>query len=175
MCFVGGGGNIVFATALPPSLFCALYCKHQILYKISLSNFYTCLRLRFLDVETNPGPHNPVPAVCRIFCSDVRAWPGTLVAWLWLRLGMIYCCALRLWFRNMCHVSELLVPGFGRPVLLCQGKLHRAPGMAAYIRDCYGAFRQPKSFECGCCEMLVLGFVVWDLTFMYSVFTATQT
>ena len=30
----------------------------------------------------------------------------------------------------------------------------RAHGMAAYVRDGYGAFRQPK-FECGCCEMLV--------------------
>ena len=32
----------------------------------------------------------------------------------------------------------------------------RASGMAAYVRDGYGAFRQPK-FECGCCEMLVFG------------------
>ena len=30
----------------------------------------------------------------------------------------------------------------------------RARGMAAYVQDGYGAFRQPK-FECGCCEMLV--------------------
>ena len=30
----------------------------------------------------------------------------------------------------------------------------RARGMAAYVRDGYGAFRQPK-FEFGCCEMLV--------------------
>ena len=30
----------------------------------------------------------------------------------------------------------------------------RARGMAAYVRDGYGAFRQPK-FECGCCKMLV--------------------
>ena len=29
----------------------------------------------------------------------------------------------------------------------------RARGMAAYVRNGYGAFRQPK-FECGCCEML---------------------
>ena len=28
----------------------------------------------------------------------------------------------------------------------------RARGMAAYVRDGYGAFRQSK-FECGCCEM----------------------
>ena len=51
-------------------------------------------------------------------------------------------------------MSELLVPGFGRPVLLCRGMMPRARGMAAYVRDGYGAFRQPK-FECGCCEMLV--------------------
>ena len=29
----------------------------------------------------------------------------------------------------------------------------RARGMAAYVRDGYGAFRQQK-FECGCCEIL---------------------
>ena len=52
------------------------------------------------------------------------------------------------------HVPELLVPGFGRPVLLCRGRLPRARGMAAYVRNGYGAFCQPK-FECGCCEMLV--------------------
>ena len=28
------------------------------------------------------------------------------------------------------HMSELLVPGFGRPVLLCQSKMPRARGMA---------------------------------------------
>ena len=55
---------------------------------------------------------------------------------------------------DMRHVSELLVPGFGRPVLLCRGKMPRVRGMAAYVRDCYGALRQPK-FECGCYEMLV--------------------
>ena len=55
---------------------------------------------------------------------------------------------------DMRHVSELLVPGFGHPVLLCRGKMPRACGMAAYVRDGYGPFHQPK-FECGCCEMLV--------------------
>ena len=63
--------------------------------------FYGCLRLRFLDVVTNPGPRRPVPTVCRILCSNV-----------WAR------------------------------------------GMAAYVRDGYGAFCQHK-FEFGCCEMLI--------------------
>ena len=52
------------------------------------------------------------------------------------------------------HISELLVPGFGGPVLLCRDGLPRARGMAAYVRDGYGVFRQPK-FEWGYCEMLV--------------------
>ena len=54
---------------------------------------------------------------------------------------------------DMRHVLETLVPGFGRPVLLYWGKMPRARGMAAYVRDGYGAFRQPK-FQCGCCEIL---------------------
>ena len=55
---------------------------------------------------------------------------------------------------DMRQVSELLVPCFGRPVLLCRGKMLRARGMAEYVRDGYRAFRQLK-FECGCCEMLI--------------------
>ena len=47
-----------------------------------------------------------------------------------------------------------MVPGFGHPVLLCVDGMPRAPAMAAYVRDGYGEFRQPK-FECACCEMLV--------------------
>ena len=54
---------------------------------------------------------------------------------------------------DMRHVSEVLVPGFCCPVL-CRCKMPRAHGMAAYVRDGYGAFCQSK-FECGCCEMLV--------------------
>ena len=35
---------------------------------------------------------------------------------------------------DLCHVSKLLVPGFGRPVLLCRGKLPHARGMAAMYK-----------------------------------------
>ena len=71
MGFVGGGGNIAITTALPPSSF-VYCCKHQIAYGFSLSHSYGCPRLQFLDVETNPGPHCPAPAVCRILWSNVR-------------------------------------------------------------------------------------------------------
>ena len=60
-------------------------------------NFFACLRLQFLDVETNPGPRRPVPDVGRILCSNVRGLALSLVS-------------------DMCHVSEILVPGFGSPV-----------------------------------------------------------
>ena len=40
--------------------------------------------------------------------------------------------------------------------------------MAAYVRDGFGAFRQPK-FECGCCEMLV--FRVWGARQNFYVFS----
>ena len=42
--------------------------------------FYACMRLRILDVETNPGPRRPVPDVCRILCSNVRGLAGLTVA-----------------------------------------------------------------------------------------------
>ena len=38
--------------------------------------------------------------------------------------------------------------------LVVPGQDALGPGMAAYVRDGYGAFHQPK-FECGCCEILV--------------------
>ena len=64
-----------------------------------------------------------------------------------------FCRPVLLCRGKMPHVSEVLVPGFCHPVLLCRGTMPRALGIAAYVRDGYGAFRQPK-FECGCCEML---------------------
>ena len=38
------------------------------------------MRLRILDVETDPGPRRPVPDVCRILCSNVRGLAGLTVA-----------------------------------------------------------------------------------------------
>ena len=105
--------------------------------------FYSCLRLRFPDVEINPGPRRPVAASCRILWSDVLGLSGNLSD-LAMALSQydIPLCSETL-VSDLRHLSELLVPGFGRPVLLCRGKLPRARGMAPYVRDGYGAFRQP--------------------------------
>ena len=113
--------------------------------------------LQFLDVETNPGPRRPVPAVCRILCSNLRGLAGNLsdLTMASSQYDILFCSEILVSdMPHMRHVSELLVPGFGCPVLLCRSKMPRARGMAAYVRDGNGAFRQSK-FECGCCEMLV--------------------
>ena len=116
--------------------------------------FYPCLRLLFLDVDTNAGPRRPVPVVCRILCSNLRGLAGnhsdlTVAS---SQYDILLCSETLV--SDMRHVSEILVSWFGWHVLLCRGKTPRVRGMAAYVRDGYGAFRQPK-FECGCCEILV--------------------
>ena len=105
--------------------------------------FYACLRHRCLDVETNPGPRLPVPVVCRIFCSNVQGLAGNLsdLTVALSQYGILVCSETLV--SDMGHVSEFLVPSFGRPVLLCQGKMPRARGVAAYVQDGYGTFRQP--------------------------------
>ena len=78
MGFVGGGSNIAIATALPPSSF--VYCIVNIKFFMDFLYliFYGSLRLRFLDVETNPIQRLPVPAVCRILSSNVLGLFGNL-------------------------------------------------------------------------------------------------
>ena len=76
--------------------------------------FYACLKLRFLDVETNPGQRRPVPEVCRILKSNMRGLSGNLSD---LIVASSQCnillCSEPL-VSDMRHVSELQVPGFGR-------------------------------------------------------------
>ena len=116
--------------------------------------FYGCLRLRILDVKTYPGVRRPVPAVCRILCSNMRGLAGNLSDLIVASSQYHLLLCSETLVSDMRHVSEVLVTGFGRPVLVCRGKMPRARGMAAYVRDGYAAFSQPK-FECYCCKMLV--------------------
>ena len=83
--------------------------------------FYACLRLWFLDVETNPGPRRPVPAACRILCSNVWGLAGDLsdLTVASSQYDILFCSETLV--ADIRHVSKLLVPGFGRPVLLCLG------------------------------------------------------
>ena len=121
-------------------------------------SFYGCLRLWFLDVETNPSLHRPVPAVCRIFCSNVRGLAGNLsdLTMASYQYDILLCSETLV--SDMHHVSGVLVPSFCCPVLLYQGKMPRARGMAAYVRDGNGASANPNlSVVAKCC---FLGFMV---------------
>ena len=102
--------------------------------------FYACLELRFPDVETNPGPRRPVPEACRILCSNVRCLSKNLsdVTVASSQCDLLLCSETLVSDRR--HMSELLVPGFHRPILLCRDGAPRARGMAAYVRDGYGHF-----------------------------------
>ena len=84
--------------------------------------YYACLRLRFLDVETNPGPRRPDPAACRIRCSNVRDLAGNLsdLTVASSQYDLLLCSEALV--SDMHHVSGILVPGFGRIVLLCRAR-----------------------------------------------------
>ena len=89
-----------------------------------------------------------------LLCSNVRGLAGNLsdLTVASSQYDMLLCSETLV--SDMRQVSKVLVRDFCRPVLLCRGKMSRVRGMAAYVRDGYGAFRQPK-FEIGFCEMLV--------------------
>ena len=105
-------------------------------------------------MDTNPGPRRYVPRSCRILCSNVRGLSRNLgdLTEASSQYDLMLCSETLVSYRR--HTSELMGPEFFRPVLFCQNWMPRSCGMAEYVRDGYGAFRQAK-FECGCCEMLV--------------------
>ena len=80
--------------------------------------FYGCLRLRFLDLETNPGPRRPVTAVCRILFSNVRglAWNLSELTLASSQYDILLCSETLV--SDMRHVSEVLVPGFYRRLVV---------------------------------------------------------
>ena len=85
--------------------------------------FYVYLSLCFLYVETNPGPQSPVSAVCRILCSNVRGLAGNLSDLTVASSHYDILLCFETLVSDMRLVSELLVPGFYRPVMFCLGKM----------------------------------------------------
>ena len=71
--------------------------------------FYACLRPRFLDVERSPGQRRPVPAVCRILCSNVLCQVGNLrdLTVASSQYDILLCSETLV--SDMRHVSEVLV------------------------------------------------------------------
>ena len=127
--------------------------KYSLIYSIYFLVF--CLRgISVSKCGDKPLPQGHVPGVCRILCSSVWSLSRNLsyLAELSSQNDLLLCFETLISYRR--HISELLVNGFGRSVLFCRDMMPWARGMAAYVRDGYGPFRQPK-IECGCCEVLV--------------------
>ena len=112
-----------------------------------------------MNVETNPGPRRPVPTVCRSLCSNVQGLARNLsdLTVASSQYDILLCSETLV--TDMRHVSEVLVPGFGRPVLLCRGKMPRARGMVAHVRDVTERFANP-SLSVAAAKCWFLGFVV---------------
>ena len=56
---------------------------------------------------------------------------------------------------NFRHISELVIPGFKRPILFKRNEINRAQGMAVYIRSGCSASHK-ATFECGCHEVQII-------------------
>ena len=103
-----------------------VYCIVNIKYimEFLFLIFYASLRLRFLDVETNPDPRRPVPAVCRILCSNVRGLTGNLSDLTVSSSQYVILLSFMTLVSDMSHVSELLVPRSIRsPCLVVPGQV----------------------------------------------------
>ena len=106
------------------------------------------------DVELNPGPRSNRRRQCRILYANVRGLHRNLLDLTAIsRQYDILLCSETL-VSEMRHVSELVIPGFKKPVLLKRNAINRAQGMAAYIRKDFPACRQ-TSYECKCHEIQV--------------------
>ena len=84
--------------------------------------FHACLRLRFPDVETNSGPRLPVPAVCRILCSNVRGLSRNLsdLSVASSQFDILLCSETLV--SDMRQVSELLVSVLWSPCHVVPGQ-----------------------------------------------------
>ena len=121
---------------------------------IILLFFWSCLKLRFPDVEENPGPRRIAPMRCRVLFANIRGLHGNLkeLAVASSRYDILLCAETQATTRR--HSSELLLPGFAKPALISRGGRPNGLGFALYVREGFPASRVPKA-ECSCCEFMV--------------------
>ena len=102
------------------------------------------------------------------------AWQGTLVTWPWLRLSMIYCCALRLWSQICVTCRSYWFPD-SVALSCCVGA--RCLGPNGWLQTCEIVTEHVANRNLGVvvAKCWFLGCVVWNRTFMCSAFTATLT
>ena len=135
-----------------------LFCIGYVVPFISVKyvGSYFCLILILSgDIETNPGPRPSRRRQCRILYANVRGLHANLkdLSVASKQFDILFCSETLV--SDMRHVSEILIPGFKKPILLKRNSIPRAQGMAAYIGKDFSASRK-SNFECGCHEVQVL-------------------
>ena len=115
--------------------------------------FYGCLKLRFPDVEVNPGPR-VAPQCCRVMFTNINGLHGNRddLAIAATKFDVVACAETKVTGHR--HVSELLLPGFKAPTLLLRGARPNGLGMALFVRSGLSVSRRER-FECSCCEFMV--------------------
>ena len=97
--------------------------------------FYMSLKLRFPDVEVNPGPRASLQC-CRVMFTNINGLHGnrhelTIAA---TKFDVVACAETKVTGRR--HVSELLLPGFKAPALLLRGA---RPNLGSSSHKCSGS------------------------------------
>ena len=116
--------------------------------------YYGCLRLRFPDVETNPGPRSVRPRSCRVMFSNINGLHGNLEELAVAAAGYDVVACAETKVTNRRHLAELRLPGFSSPNLLLRGARPNGLGLSLFVRSGLSVCRMTK-FECDCCEFLV--------------------
>ena len=107
------------------------------------------------DVELNPGPRHSRQRRCRIMYANIRGLHRNIRDLMVASSHYdIFLCSEKL-VSQMRHSSEVLIPGFKKPILFKRDAIPRARGMAAYIRNKYPASHK-SCYECGCHETQVI-------------------
>ena len=127
-----------------------IYCKYSFVYIVVVDVafvvfFYDISFLVFIilimagDIELNPGPGPTRHRQCRILYANVRGLHANLMDLTAVsrHFDILFCSETLV--SEMRHVSEVLIPGFKKPILLRRKAIHRAQGMAAYIRNDFSA------------------------------------
>ena len=111
--------------------------------------------LRSSDVEENPGQRISHRS-CRFAYANIRGLHKNVSDLSLTARGrdvVFYCKTL---VSTRSHISEINMPGFGRPMQLPKGEVDMFRGLAVYVPDGFSAYRQ-CSYECGCYEVIVVG------------------
>ena len=121
-----------------------------ILYK----HYFGRLRLwRYSEIEQNPGPRAS-RRLWYVVYANIRRLHKSLSNLFLAASGDVVFCSETI-FSSRCHIADLIVPRFGRPMQLLKGEVDRFGGLALYVHKGFSANRQ-RSYGRKCREVIVV-------------------